>query len=386
MTDKEIHIEQLMIEKLTGVIGEEDNLYLEDLLQHDTGARDQWRRIKTTFAESGAEHYLDNLDQQAAWQHVTTGIARKKHLRINRRRRIMLAASLLLLLFAVGVVFYYSWSSAGVTPDRLPDNSVKLFVGGSRTVNLSQYKVSSKLSLSHTVNLHVGKGSLSYAPVNGEVSNALNTLVIPPTAFYKIRLSDGTDISLNSMSELKFAFTFSGGKREVWLNGEAYFKVAKDTHRPFIVHTPLTDITVLGTEFNVNTYDSLKVKTALVEGAVNTSGGDGENILLKPGHEAVFSKGHGFDVKTFNGDDILSWMQGVYYFRGASLKDIATVIHRWYGDTLIFDAPEVSSSRFTGAMLKDKPLKEFLENLAYTSNIHYYTKGGRIHVDTKSLR
>jgi ferric-dicitrate binding protein FerR (iron transport regulator) len=384
MTEKEIHIEQLMMERLTGVIGEEDDRYLEDLLRNDTEAREQWQKIQATFEKGGAYNYLQSLEPEAAWRQVTEGIARKKHYRIVKRRRIMLAASLLLPLLVAGLFFYYSRVSERMATVRQPDNSVKLFINGAQAVNLSQYNLSSgKLPLLHNVSLKVGKGSLSYAPLNDQVSHALNTLVIPATAIYMITLSDGTEVSLNSMSELKFAFAFSGDQREVWLRGEAYFKVAKDARHPFIVHTPLTDIQVLGTEFNVNTYDSLKVMTALVEGAVSTREAGGKSVLLKPGYEAVFSKGYGFNIKTFDSNDILSWMQGIYYFRNASLENIAAVIHRWYGDTLIFDNPGASSGRFTGAMLKDKPLKEFLDNLELTSNVRYYTKNGEIHVGTR---
>jgi ferric-dicitrate binding protein FerR (iron transport regulator) len=181
------------------------------------------------------------------------------------------------------------------------------------------------------------------------------------------------------MTELKFSFAFSANKREVWLNGEAYFNVAKDDHRPFIVHTPLTDIKVLGTSFNVNTYDSFEVKTSLVDGAVRTESARGsDQVLLKPGYEAVFSPHAGFAVHSFDTNNVLSWMSGVYYFEHATLKSIGPVISRWYGDSLIFDDPRAASSRFSGAMIKEKDLREFLDNLTLTSNIQIrYTNGGK---------
>jgi ferric-dicitrate binding protein FerR (iron transport regulator) len=380
MTDKDIHIEQLMMERIIGMISEDDARYLEGLLLQDRETRHKWEKINRDFGRGGLHHSLQGIHTNKAWARIKDGIAVRRRNKILKIRRLAIAGALMLPLFAAMVLFYRSKNLAPIAQAQIVNRNVRLYVGGRQTINLSNDTDSSSQLVQSNVSLKINNGSLSYVPLNNQVSHALNTLVVPATASYKLTLSDGTEVSLNSMSQLEFPFTFSGDKREVWLNGEAYFKVAKDDRHPFIVHTPLTEIRVLGTEFNVNSYDSFQVKTALVEGAVSTRAAGGKSIFLKPGYKAVFSSGRGFNVSTFDRSNTLSWMQGVYYFQNASLKNIATVIHRWYGDTVIFDDPKSSSSRFTGAMLKNKPLKEFLENLALTSNIRYYDKDGATHI------
>jgi transmembrane sensor len=207
-------------------------------------------------------------------------------------------------------------------------------------------------------------------------------LVVPATMTYDLVLSDGIEVWLNSESQLKFPFSFSADKREVWVNGEAYFKVSRDAHRPLIVHTPAYDIQVLGTEFNVNAYDSLHSSTSLVSGAINTRAANGGSVVVKPGYQATFSRGEGFRITTFDSDSELSWMKGIYYFQNALLVDIAPVVQRWYGARLVFDDPKMAGSRFTGALRKGRPLNEFLENLSVTSGITYTSGNGVVHLAT----
>lgn len=382
MIEREVHIEQLMLEKLTGMISEEDRHYLDGLLESNEKTRAQWKKIKEKF-DNNPRNYLQNINEEDAWKQVKEGIRARKNQRSRKVRTLAIAASFLLLLAAAGLIFYPVKTPSGLVDAKQQNKSVKLYVGGSRAINLSQYKTTPKLPAINNISLKIGNGRLSYVPQSKQVSPALNTLVIPTTKTYKITLSDGTEVTLNSMSKLKFPFTFLKNKREVFVSGEAYFKVAKDANRPFIVHTPSTTINVLGTEFNVNTYDSLHISTSLVSGSVQTIGNRGQSVRLKPGQEAVFSPDGKFKIQNFDANNTLSWMRGVYFFQNCRLKDIAAVAYRWYGQTIKFDAPSEANSRFTGALLKHKPLKAFLNKLSFTSNIRYYNKDGAIHLATK---
>ncbi|MBX6381043.1 MAG: FecR domain-containing protein [Thermoflavifilum aggregans] len=142
----------------------------------------------------------------------------------------MVTTDSLLLPLILASIFYARYRTPhGKNANQPPENAVKLYIKDSDPVNLSQYEDSAKLLAYGNVNLKVSNGILSYFSLkNHEVSHQLNTLLIPPTKTYKIILSDGTEVTLNSMSELQFPFTFPGDKREVYINGEAYFKVARD--------------------------------------------------------------------------------------------------------------------------------------------------------------
>ncbi len=372
-----------MLEKLTGMISDKDAGYLDDLLKKDEKIRSQWEKIKKDF-ESHALQYVRDLNSEDAWEYVKGEIWEKRRLRKRRRRKWAVVTSIFIPLVAISLIFYTD--STFPVPEKrsvVNINSIKLNVAGTKTINLSQLNTSHNLPALKNVRLKLKKGSLSYTALDSSFGHTLNTLFIPATKTYKINLSDGTEVTLNAMTTLKFPFVFSGANREVWVNGEAYFRVAKDKSHPFIVHTPLTTIKVLGTEFNINTYDSLKVTTALVSGSVSAQAPEGHTIRLKPGFKAVFCRGESFKVNTFNIDNTLSWMRGIYYFRNASLEEITPVIWRWYGDTIVFEDTSAHLSRFTGALLKRRPLKEFLQNLVYTSDIHYYRKKGRIYISSK---
>src|SRR5690606_25037817 len=147
------------------------------------------------------------------------------------------------------------------------------------------------------VKLNMANGKLDYQSSN--TSLEWNIISVPFKRDYKLILSDGTEVWLNSLSNLRFPFNFIGEKREVFLEGEAYFKVAKDT-KPFIVHVGETDIKVLGTSFNINS-DGTQVITSLVEGSVLNSAGN-ESVLLKPGYQSIFEPLTGFKEQAFDAE------------------------------------------------------------------------------------
>jgi ferric-dicitrate binding protein FerR (iron transport regulator) len=191
------------------------------------------------------------------------------------------------------------------------------------------------------------------------MSSGYNTLTVPPKMDYKLRLSDGTEVWLNATSRLRFPFSFTGDKREVYLEGEAYFQVSKNDTKPFVVHTEQTDIHVLGTSFNVNAYSDGLTRTSLVSGAVIATAA-GKEVRLKPGEEAVYSSENGYKVVSFDDSEVLAWMKGVYVFHNTSLSEIASVIERWYGVQVVFDNKELAGKKFTGGLEKLQRLDYFL--------------------------
>jgi transmembrane sensor len=202
-----------------------------------------------------------------------------------------------------------------------------------------------------------------------------NTLQIPARLNCQLQLSDGTSVTLNSKTTLKYPPEFSGGKREVYIDGEAYFKVAPDVKHPFIVHTNRGDITVLGTAFNVNTYTAFK--TALVSGAVAVSCNN-EVIELKPGQELTWnSNEHSIEDMDDGGP---AWIRGVLYFHNTPLSEIAAMIERWYGVPVIIDNDKLAAETFTGNLEKSLALEEFLRPMKGIVKMNCYYKGKVLHM------
>ena len=145
--------------------------------------------------------------------------------------------------------------------------------------------------------LHSDSGALVYM-ANAEKTAAkvmYNTVSIPRGGEYRLELADGTKVWLNAATELRFPVNFTGDMREVYLKGEAYFQVKRDEKHPFIVHTSMGAVEVLGTSFNVRDYeDEREVVTTLETGKVMyVSGNTREKVTLNPGYQ-VLEKADGY--------------------------------------------------------------------------------------------
>lgn len=211
-----------------------------------------------------------------------------------------------------------------------------------------------------------------------------NTLTVPPMQDYHIELADGTEVHLNASSTLRFPFIFPGKTREVYLEGEAYFTVAHNPERPFIVHTGTTSVIALGTAFNVNSYDNNTVTTSLVQGTVVTDVGDSLDVTLKPGFEAIYHPGERFKVKRFDETVTLGWREGVYRFRNRPMGELRPVLQRWFGLKMDFSAaPSFENSHFSGSLEKDKKVEDFLDEICKQLKLDYQIYDNTIHFMTK---
>ncbi|MCF6401335.1 FecR domain-containing protein [Chitinophaga filiformis] len=205
------------------------------------------------------------------------------------------------------------------------------------------------------------------------------TLTVPAGKDYTIHLSDGTQVQLNAATSIRFPLAFKAGNREVYINGEAYLMIAKNASQPFIVHLPNSTVRVLGTEFNVNTYDSGVARIALVQGAVKVISKT-DSLQLTPGQEAVYSSNK-INTRSFDETDVLSWRLGKFLFSNARLDEVCRVIPRLYGISLELDNKEVAGKRFTGVIDRHQPVENVLKALKATNGIDYYTdKNGVFHI------
>ena len=160
-----------------------------------------------------------------------------------------------------------------------------------------------------------------------------NTLKVPTGGFYQLELSDGTRVWLNAESELRFPVQFGTGEREVYLKGEAYFDVRKDVARRFIVHLKESNVTVLGTSFNIKAYgDEDYIYTTLVEGKVRfTSEKEHEEVTLRPGMQSVLNLKSGkTELKEVEVEQFTAWRQGRFVFPSTTLGDLMCQLKRWY--------------------------------------------------------
>ena len=193
-----------------------------------------------------------------------------------------------------------------------------------------------------------------------------------------INLSDGSVITLNAGSKVSFRENFAADKREIVLRGEAFFEVAKDSLRPFIVRTGNISTQALGTSFNINysLYDTA-ITVALATGVVQIEKQERDEqrhlARLVPGQQLSFSKvSQHHAVAPFNRKEVLGWRQGVLYFRQASMDQVIRKLENWYGVDISVDIRGMHGGvwNYTGEYEKES-LDKVLEGIGFVKNFTY---------------
>lgn len=201
----------------------------------------------------------------------------------------------------------------------------------------------------------------------------MNSITTPRGGEYQLVLSDGTKVWLNAASSISFPVAFTGDQRTVTLTGEAYFEVAHDKSRPFIVSTAGQQIAVLGTHFNVSAYpDDDFTSTSLISGLVRVKNLSSGNVqLIQPGQGAT-TTAHDthIDVHAINADEVISWKNGYFQFDNQSIYSIMKIMGRWYNVDVEY-ANVKNAERFGGTFSRGKNLSESLANLEKLGDIHF---------------
>ena len=218
-------------------------------------------------------------------------------------------------------------------------------------------------------------------------SLALNELKTGNGATKNIRLPDGTSVTLNAASVLKYPGTFNGTTREVYLTGEAFFDVAKDHSHPFIVHTSKSDIQVLGTAFDIKSYDNDSLfEATLFRGSIQASvkNSSSAKILLKPSDKLVIgntgyflTKGTHLDSDTTNTET--AWMHHKMIFKDQPFILLANSLSRKYGKNIIFSNNKLKNVKLTGEF-DQEDINQALLSLKVVAKFNYRTEGNDIYI------
>ena len=176
---------------------------------------------------------------------------------------------------------------------------------------------------------------------------AMQKITVPAGQRINLELSDGTVIWLNSRSTIEYPASFTGKNRTVHLNGEAYFEVAHNIQKPFIVETTKGNVEVLGTKFNLEAYaDNDAFVTSLMEGSVKVTSGTKE-LLIKPDEMAILNQG---DLKVVPIEDynVYRWKEGLICFKDETFNNIMSKFETCYGVTIKVENKKVLNARYTG--------------------------------------
>lgn len=188
------------------------------------------------------------------------------------------------------------------------------------------------------------------------------------------QLPDGSKIWLNKGTKIEYNQQFGIGNRNVLLNGEAYFEVAKNKKLAFVVKTKSIDVTALGTSFNVNAYDDgNEVTTTLYTGKVNVQSTlTGYKTILNPFEVAVFSKTKDkITTYVFTGSDKPVWMEPEFRFDMLPLIDITKQLEHNYNVVFVYRNQKIKHLKFSGTFDRDEKLDEILRVIKINTNIDY---------------
>ena len=193
----------------------------------------------------------------------------------------------------------------------------------------------------------------------------MNTLYVPAGQRAQLTLHDGTQVWLNARSTLTYPARFSRNRREVSVVGEAYFDVAENREKPFIVTTQQLTMEVLGTEFNVFSYpDAGYTQTALVEGSLKVSetGKKSQPVLLSPNQQVTYSDNK-IRLEKLSNPEYLLWRDGIYAFENERLIDIIEKLELYYDITIKVEDPDIFNVRYTGKFRQRNEIDEILHIL-----------------------
>lgn len=369
----EQHVLDLLIKEHYGLITVEEQEELNMMLASHEDARAMREKVRATPKEEALAFMESANPEVAAASNIARYEALQAHKRNSRTRWIAAAA-----IAGAAVITFLIWPRQQQTSQQLAHthSGLTLQLADGSTVVLKdsgqQTITSGNTQLSNNNRVLRFDGQQTDA-------NGWNTLTVPAKLDYRVELSDGSIVWLNSTTKMRFPFAF-GHTREVYIEGEAYFSIAQDATKPFIVHSGKASVQVLGTEFNVNSYNSNSVTTSLIQGKVAVTV-DKKRTILQPGKELIASAS-GTKVQTFDQQITLGWRQGIHYFEDASMTEIATMIGRYFDVKMVMDSPAAAEQHFRGKMNRYQPLQNFVDQLNMLGNVQLYWKEGVLHCKT----
>lgn len=196
-----------------------------------------------------------------------------------------------------------------------------------------------------------------------------NTVRVPRGGEYLLTLSDGTRVWLNAGSSITYPLRF-GAERRVTVRGEAFFEVAHDARHPFIVTAAETELTVLGTSFNVAAYaDEQRIETTLVTGSLRVQGLH-TAVVLTPGQQAgVDTRSGDIEVREVNVEACTMWRRGLLVFYDEPLRDICRKLERWYNVKIDTSSPTLDGVLYTGMIKRHETLNTIADLMNLTNDV-----------------
>ncbi|MBC9929851.1 FecR family protein [Chitinophaga qingshengii] len=336
-------------------------------------------------AEEAGERTLPVPDTKGVEQRMLAAIHQRTGRRKTRRiPRYWYAAAMLTGLIALAIYLRPGRSAekappAAVAQQDMPagtDKAVLTLANGKKiTLGTAQDE-----AVARQAGLRVYRsdsGEIVYEATGS--GSGFHEITTPRGGQYRLVLQDGSKVWLNAASSLRYPATFTGSTRTVELKGEAYFEIAANARQPFIVHTAVQEVEVLGTHFNVNAYDdNAQVQTTLLQGRVSVHAGNNK-MILQPGEQASLSHQSGALSKaTVDANTAVAWKNGYFIFNDTYLTAVLQQLSRWYDVTV--DLKTIPKVRYNGVIPRNVPLSKALGMLEFTGDVKFNVNNNMISI------
>lgn len=382
-----------------------ERAFLNDWLDESEANRQTYKRIVRGEAIARRLKAEEDIRNSADFSALTAQIARRLTRRRLRPWRIG-AWGAVAAAFAGGLLYFgilqeqepafvpYRVAKETVIAAAAPNTDAKamLVTADGQKIDLEKQAPDS-LNARQAV-IRGEEGKLVYerkeAGMPEEKQEEWNKVVTSVGGEYVVELSDGTRVWLNANTTFDFPVDFVRQERVVKLRGEAYFEVAKDAKRPFIVETEGTRTRVLGTSFNVKAYpDERYERTTLLEGSVEitlaeSTGTPSPRMVLEPGMQARWETGsRSLSVRAVDAEDAIAWRRGEFLFTEEDIQVVLQTLSRWYGVEFVSTDEKLETYTFSGMMSKDDKLGETLEILTLAGGPAFRIEGDKVYMSKK---
>ena len=334
--------------------------------------------ISGVWEETSSSSFFDELENQRILENILANKKHPKSIKLNFQK-ISAIAAVLLIPLVFGLFFYFAKQQPSPKQNKTAHREYSdinpatkkaiLTFSDGRQINLDDSKNGIVANQKNVIISKNENGKLVYRSKNDDNNsdaNLINTLTIPKGGHYELVLPDGTKVWLNAASELKFPVSFSGTERRVSLSGEAYFEVAKNPNKPFIVSYADAEVKVLGTHFNIKAYaDDEQSAATLLEGAIHISDGS-YSKTLKPDEQAIIGKDKQLSVLTLTDTSpVIAWKNNYFQFTDAGIKEVMKQVSRWYNVEVVYQN-KIPLHAINGKISRNVKLSRLLEMLGFT--------------------
>lgn len=314
-------------------------------------------------------------DRNKIWWQVQTFIKNKRK---KKRIRWSIAATIITSIISIGLWKYLTTEKTTFPSLSSDSKEVQLIMADGSTINIG--KITQDTLIQSTTNqIKISpQGELAYSGDSPKGQLLYHTIYVPRGNEYHMVLSEQTEIWLNSESELRFPINFEGHERKVYLKGEAFFKVTKDTLRPFRVNTGKMEIEVLGTSFDIKAYQGTDPLAILVQGSIQVKdSATGKTCILSPGYQAIL-RNNQLDTCRINTEEATAWKEGRFVFRDMPLAQLTQELERWFDIEIFFENNHLREHRFTGVIKRYNKIEDIGALIEETANVKFHIQGRNV--------